>query len=674
MKYIIAFLLASLTAFSATVTGPVGDLSGVAFNPRVEFWPLSTPFNIGNTNIVGPPKTVPVVNGNFSQVLVAGRYLVKFPPTTNSFYIHVPNDTATYSLAAASTNVSSVTGIASAPVYRVKATSADTNAGFLSSKLVAGSGVTITTNNAGQDETLTITSSGGSGDVTQSGLAAGSYVIGNAPTNVIYVSKNGSDSTGLGTYLEPYLTLTNAQQQATAGQLIEVLPGNYTTQNRLGKNGVNWLFHDGVTVTNLVSEIFGDNGVAITNSITGLGSFYGLWGAATSATLGVVKQSHNDSRLIFEAKYCYVTNTSTACIRIQAGFARISVRDRIWSLTYDGIWVTGPCDVEVECPEIYGAQSDLGGSSAASNSVEFGGQSSSRCYFTVRSKSLRSFGAPVNAGGGANANIFAGEIIGFSDIAVNIFDGGSTNGVLTIATPYISGRVYAIDQNSVAQEKWKISGATINSTSISGPTIYSDIDPFAQGGTLENCRIITASGDTYSISDGSSPATPTLVNISGSLDINKATQGVKLEQLLDGGLVITANSDDGNHFLFLNDLTEFGGSGTFVIAVSNSVGGRVFTVTDEGNIYGGIISAGTISSSVIQVTGGNVSASSSGLATVAGVPVKSGIYTVQSNSLALWPTAPLTRGDAAMVNSNGVVFILTSGTGLTWTSTNKIAP
>lgn len=215
MKIFLTLLLSALSAFASTITGPVGDLSGSAFNPRVEFWPLSTPFNIGNTNIVGPPKTVPVVSGNFSQVLVAGRYLVKFPPTTNSFYIHVPNDTATYSLAAVSTNVSSVTGIASAPVYRVRVTIADTNAGFLSSKLVAGSGVTITTNSAGQDETLTITAAGGStytnntglpGVVlgsgigtnmttlaTQAGLAAGSYAVnGVSITNLYPIHLNQS--------------------------------------------------------------------------------------------------------------------------------------------------------------------------------------------------------------------------------------------------------------------------------------------------------------------------------------------------------------------------------------------------------------------------------------------------------------------------------------------------
>ena len=191
MKKLLALLLSTAACFGATVTGPIGDLSGGAFNPRVEFWPLSTPLNSGSTNIVGPMKSVAVVSGNFSQVFVAGSYLVKFPPTTNSFTIHVPNDAGTYSLAALSTNVSSVTGVATTPAYKVKVSSADTNADYLSSSIVAGSNITITTNNAGADETLTITASGGSGDVTQSGLAAGSYAInGVLATNLNYSALN----------------------------------------------------------------------------------------------------------------------------------------------------------------------------------------------------------------------------------------------------------------------------------------------------------------------------------------------------------------------------------------------------------------------------------------------------------------------------------------------------
>ena len=50
-----------------------------------------------------------------------------------------------------------------------------------------------------------------------------------------------------------------------------------------------------------------------------------------------------------------------------------------------------------------------------------------------------------------------------------------------------------------------------------------------------------------------------------------------------------------------------------------------------------------------------------------------GIF-IKSNAVSTWPTAPRTRGDSYVGNSNGVVFMLTSGLGITWTATNKIAP
>jgi hypothetical protein len=49
-------------------------------------------------------------------------------------------------------------------------------------------------------------------------------------------------------------------------------------------------------------------------------------------------------------------------------------------------------------------------------------------------------------------------------------------------------------------------------------------------------------------------------------------------------------------------------------------------------------------------------------------------WQISSNAESAWPTAPVTEGAAAFVNSNGVVFVLTSGFGATWTGTNQIAP
>lgn len=48
---------------------------------------------------------------------------------------------------------------------------------------------------------------------------------------------------------------------------------------------------------------------------------------------------------------------------------------------------------------------------------------------------------------------------------------------------------------------------------------------------------------------------------------------------------------------------------------------------------------------------------------------------LSTNALSTWPPAPQSRGGAAMVNSNGTVYILTSApASLTWAATNKIAP
>lgn len=49
-------------------------------------------------------------------------------------------------------------------------------------------------------------------------------------------------------------------------------------------------------------------------------------------------------------------------------------------------------------------------------------------------------------------------------------------------------------------------------------------------------------------------------------------------------------------------------------------------------------------------------------------------FFVLSNAVASWPTAPEVAGQCFLGNSNGVLFLLTSGVGATWTATNKLGP
>lgn len=54
--------------------------------------------------------------------------------------------------------------------------------------------------------------------------------------------------------------------------------------------------------------------------------------------------------------------------------------------------------------------------------------------------------------------------------------------------------------------------------------------------------------------------------------------------------------------------------------------------------------------------------------------VRTNGLSIMSNSVAGWPAAPSFEGEAFIANSNGVIYLLTSGTGNAWVSTNKLAP
>lgn len=94
--------------------------------------------------------------------------------------------------------------------------------------------------------------------------------------NVLAVSvTNGSDSTGtVGRLDKPYKTLSAAQTAASSGKMIHAYPGSYAAQELL-KNGVNWHFDPGTTLTatasgtNAGTNVFDDAGVAITSVISG---------------------------------------------------------------------------------------------------------------------------------------------------------------------------------------------------------------------------------------------------------------------------------------------------------------------------------------------------------------------------------------------------------------------
>jgi hypothetical protein len=108
---------------------------------------------------------------------------------------------------------------------------------------------------------------GGAGDVTQSGLAAGSYATGGK----VRLIHNGVSTNS-------FTSITAAKTAAVAGDLIWVEPGNYY-ENNLLKSNVNYHFEPGVNIafTNTADDwgIFDDRSTGTTtNSITGAANLY----------------------------------------------------------------------------------------------------------------------------------------------------------------------------------------------------------------------------------------------------------------------------------------------------------------------------------------------------------------------------------------------------------------
>lgn len=138
--------------------------------------------------------------------------------------------------------------------------------------------------------------------------------------NLVYVDETyGDDSSGVvNRFDRPYLTPTAAKTAATSGDTIIVRPGAYTTAASLAKNGVNWRFEPGASVTFAddvsTAGIWDDGGSAMTFTVDGYGDFI---------------RSTTDDGLIF-----HLVNCSHAS-------SNITVRGR----DFNGVAIDGACSV-----------------------------------------------------------------------------------------------------------------------------------------------------------------------------------------------------------------------------------------------------------------------------------------------------------------------------------------
>lgn len=129
-------------------------------------------------------------------------------------------------------------------------------------------------------------------------------------------SVNGSDANA-GTLAAPFLTLAAAKAAASSGDTINVGPGSYAVTDSILKNGVNWYFDTGSTVTKATSESVGildDKGVAITCAVTGEGTF-SVTSTSTSLTnFGTINVTHASSNIYVRGFDCTYYNPNTTSL------------------------------------------------------------------------------------------------------------------------------------------------------------------------------------------------------------------------------------------------------------------------------------------------------------------------------------------------------------------------
>ena len=182
MKRILSFaailILSTGIAAAVTVTGNLGLITGDSSpGQRITFKTDGPTVDGVSIRLPRSAQTSSDANGDFTINLIPGQYdmaveglrILTFPVAADATLVNLNQPI----------NAQVVILLGTNSLYKVKVSASDTNAAYLSSKLVAGANVTITTNNPGADETLTIASigTGGGGAGTVTSVSAGSSKI-----------------------------------------------------------------------------------------------------------------------------------------------------------------------------------------------------------------------------------------------------------------------------------------------------------------------------------------------------------------------------------------------------------------------------------------------------------------------------------------------------------------
>lgn len=152
-------LVTACGAHGATVTGRLVDIIGTPSSPIITIVPLSTPLGSGSNVVLDVTRTVKPTNGVFTTTLMGGYYEARFGSGGSVIRFTCPADTNSYQF----TNLMNLATFTYPNII-----------GSISSRVLKGTNVNLTTNNAGAyNETITVSASveGGIGSVTSVGLS-----------------------------------------------------------------------------------------------------------------------------------------------------------------------------------------------------------------------------------------------------------------------------------------------------------------------------------------------------------------------------------------------------------------------------------------------------------------------------------------------------------------------
>jgi len=206
--------------------------------------------------------------------------------------------------------------------------------------------------------------------------------------NSVWVDKvNGNDGTGArGSLSTPFLTLGAASAAASAGDTVFVLPGNWD-ENSIQKNGVNWHFFNGASISNSSNSlhIWEDTTLTDTYRITGDGVFdgYVLYCGGSTVTMnfkrisgskagGDINIDGGDSGLDW-GRY-RLDGSANDCL--EARLATLTVRRAKISNSTTQVFLIDPCALTlIDCVMV----------SAGTYAIEASGAANVRNYGTLMS-------------------------------------------------------------------------------------------------------------------------------------------------------------------------------------------------------------------------------------------------------------------------------------------------